>query len=116
VYRFTYLTHGVTVCVMANYKWINRKSFTEKRYKNYLEKREFFGGAIGKTVILTDLTTIEPATGIPMKELVICDMCNENIFEDPFIMVENSLCYHRVCSSELPILQPKKQGLRLVSS
>ena len=101
-------------------KLVNKKEFVENRYKNFLDKINFFKkNNIGmlkdkhqlvfvaidyeketKTNfgIMTDLNKDCEIEGVQKyKDLVLCDKCQKNIFENQFIMFENSFIYHENC-------------------
>lgn len=80
------------------YELIDRKQFIEARYKRFQQNKPMLeqSGAI-----FTDLDR-NYGDGL-MKDVVICDRCNENILDHSFIMLERSRVYHLDCiRSELP--------------
>lgn len=87
------------------YLWINRKDFVEKRYKNFkLNKKRLSELGLPKNrYVLSDLNKIYEGDDRPLRDIVLCDRCNENIEDSHFVMFEEQLVYHRSCiKSELP--------------
>lgn len=50
--------------------------------------------------MMIDLDHHCPEIDGPYKDLLQCDLCNQNIEEQTFIMVENSRVYHESCQRE----------------
>lgn len=81
--------------------WVERRRFTEIRYERFVAKKAALRDSpLGPSTYLTDLDAEHRELGIPMKELVLCDRCNENIEEAYFLMFEGSLCWHEKCTPE----------------
>lgn len=89
---------------MKPYKFFDRAEFVEKRYERFLQKKKWLKetgmDAIGH---LTDLDRIYKPFTKPMKDVVICDRCQEDVLDPVIVSLEASFIYHKVCiQHELP--------------
>lgn len=90
------------------YHFVDKAQFTAQRYEGYKLKfvalRKLFGPNFRDVCVLTNLD--KPCAELPgvlLKDCVICDMCNQFIQEEKFVMFEDSRCYHYKCvDSGLP--------------
>lgn len=87
-------------------KIFERQPFVEARYKNFLAKKKWLKeNGLEAAYHMTDLDRTYKGFTKPMKDVVICDRCQEDVQEHIFVMVENSFVYHRACVlSEYPEL------------
>jgi len=92
-------------------KMVERAPFVAKRYENFLKKKKFFGGTSGKGFHLTDLDR-DYGDG-PVRDLVICDGCMQNIADPHFVMVEDQLVYHRACCEGRPDIEQAVKKAKL---
>lgn len=85
---------------------VNREKFVAERYRNFLEKKEALSILLrGNLVMLTDLDQVcEDIGGKKLKDVVICDSCNQDITEPSFIMLEGQKVYHYACCKQRPDL------------
>lgn len=76
---------------------VERVDFVESRYRNFLKKKEIFGWPLPKWATMTDLDR-DYGLGKPMKDVVVCDACNEDILERFITMFEDRSVYHGACA------------------
>jgi hypothetical protein len=83
---------------------MNRNEFTANRYQNFLKKKKILDELDPERnhFILTDLDQTFPPCTKPMKEIVICDSCNEDIDSPVFVFFEEERCYHDKCAAQYP--------------
>lgn len=99
----------------AEFKTVIKDEFIKVRYANYQAKLKYLTEMnLLDKAILTDLDKTYEGFTKPMREVVICDGCNEEILTETFIMVENSRCYDHICIRALKdIIVPAKSELKL---
>jgi len=86
---------------MRKIQYVDRKGFVEQRYESFKRKKAFFEKhQLTSYVHLTDLDKTYPEFGKPMKEVVLCDRCNQDILDEKFPMVEKELVYHPKCKGD----------------
>ena len=83
-------------------EWIERTEFVEYRYALYLRNKSYLDSIDPqrKYSHLTDLDKQSDFGISPLKDIVICDRCNENIAEKRFVRVEGHMVYHAACVEE----------------
>lgn len=86
------------------YRYLDRATFVEQRYQSFLKKKAFLDKVDPERAVwhLTDLDYVYEKLGKPLKDVVICERCNEDIADDKFIMLEDSYCYHDACVQDDP--------------
>jgi hypothetical protein len=79
-----------------------REDFIEARMVRYIAKKRFLEKMEKQTgekwFHITDLDKTYPPFTKPMREVVICDGCNEDIEDEEFVFLERQLCYHKKCA------------------
>lgn len=84
-------------------KWVDRADFVKNRYENWLRKKQVFAETMPQgSYHMSDLDRIYEGETKPLKDIVVCDSCNEDILEPKFVMVEEQLVYHAKCTAHLP--------------
>lgn len=79
------------------WKLVNREKFVKDRYERFLEKKKMIQEqGLEKLVHLTDLDK-DYGDG-KMRDIVICDCCNENVNDEKFLMLEDVKVYHMECA------------------
>ncbi len=85
----------------VQWRLINKAEFITARYENFLRKKKWLIENLGETwddfVVMSDLDRVYEGETKPLKELVVCDRCNEYIEDEEFIMFEESRVYHKAC-------------------
>lgn len=82
-----------------NHAWVPRQAFVETRFENWKKKKKFIAETgMEDHVVLSDLEKPVAPGGKLLRDVVLCDGCNEDIEEEKFLMVEKQLCYHRQCA------------------
>ena len=85
---------------------VNRSDFVKTRYENFLANKktlESYPPEIRKMIITSDLDQTETHKGVTkvLRDVVLCDRCNEDITEVSFMgrIAEGQLyfVYHRLC-------------------
>lgn len=84
------------------YKMIRRDEFVARRYLNYLKKKKYLDNVDPDRDFshLTDLDKVYAPFTVPMKDIIICDACNENIDRPLFVFFEDEKCYHDQCAAQ----------------
>lgn len=84
----------------TGYVVLDREDFVTERYKRFKKNREFWDqiDPNRETMTFTDLDR-DYGDGL-MKDIVLCDTCNENITDSQFLLFENSYCYHFDCAEK----------------
>lgn len=80
------------------YYRLNRADFVKTRYERYQKSLELTK-ELGSLVYQTDLDHVEPESGKQLKDVVICDCCNEDITDETIVGFENSRIYHEACAA-----------------
>lgn len=101
---------------LPNYVLIQKAPFIEKRYENFLRHKKFLEKypSVEKHISLTDLDRIYDGMNKPMKDVVICDRCQQDVTEDHVVDVEKVFMYHRGClrEDEIAVLKNDLPELR----
>lgn len=76
--------------------WATRDKFVADRYSRFLE---FKKSPISKLPIIhaTDLDQLDRESGLYIRDMVLCDRCNQNIEDKFFIIFEKGFVYHFEC-------------------
>lgn len=81
------------------YTFVSRKEFVESRYQRFLKNKETLTQIDPdyRFFRLTDLDLYSTTYQRPLKEVVLCDRCQDNIESLELVLVERNLCYHETC-------------------
>lgn len=94
--------------------WVPRKQFVEARYENWIQKMVFVKThGLENAIYMSDLNAVANDEGKLLRDVVICDACNEDVLEESFLMVEKSFCYHKECALRrgyLPLVQREQHS------
>lgn len=89
---------------MKPYKFFNREDFVKARYERFLEKQKYLKETGMEYIAhLTDLDRIYKPFTKPMKDVVICDRCQQDVLDPVIVSLEAAFIYHKACiQHELP--------------
>lgn len=86
-----------------SYHRVLREEFVKARYERFLKKKAFLESCLPEEAYtLTDLDQSDPECGKQIKDMVLCDFCNEDILEPTFVMFCASSVYHEACAKKDP--------------
>jgi len=80
--------------------WLPRDAFLKLRYARFKKKKKILDeiDPDREWSYLTDMDDPKLAVkGKPLRDVLLCDRCNEDIEEDRFLMLEGQQAYHRAC-------------------
>lgn len=82
-------------------EWFDREEFLEWRYIRWAQAVEAWGGILGASADLdADSGIIGEGGGTKvLRDVLLCDSCNEDITEAKFILLEEVKVYHASCAS-----------------
>lgn len=87
------------------YTYVDRATFLRDRYQSFLASKQYLD-EVDPTRAVSHLTDLDDPTlaigGVPLRDVVLCDRCNEPIQEPAFVFFEASMCYHRACVASDP--------------
>lgn len=89
---------------------IKRSDFVSSRYANYQKKLAFLKQSGAEAAFhLSDLDKTYEGHDKPLKDIVICDACNEDITDDTIISYHSSRIYHEKCAKNYGCALPPEE-------
>jgi len=83
----------------SKYHRVPRADFVESRYRRFKESQALIGALSDAGLVhRTDLDEIDPDSGKPIRDLVLCDRCNEDILDSSIVTFCSSRVYHKACA------------------
>lgn len=99
--------------IRPKYVFLVREEFVEARYRSFIEKKDLLH-TVDPTGRFFTITDLDAACGFGdnparlLSDIVLCDVCHEDIREARFVMLERSRCYHIDCAKDQCWFNPRE--------